>query len=98
MITYKTFAELTETEKSELRVPSNNKISDYQDFQVRYNKKGDFLGIKPNKFTEKKADEIEQESLKPDVLDACWVTFGSFKQKEFWIAYKKVLAYDESKK
>ena len=65
----KNFSELTEEEKQNLTVPYGTQLKDYQNFQVRYNKRGELLGVSGYDFTEKMNAEIEEESNKPDILD-----------------------------
>lgn len=65
----KNFSELTEEEKQNLHVPYGTITSDYKNFQVRYNKRGELLGVCGYEFTEEMNAKIEEESNKPDWLD-----------------------------
>lgn len=73
----KEYKELTEEELKALR---QDNIDDYADFQVRYNKKGDLLGVTGNNFTEEKSKELEEDSIKPDILDTMNLRFGDKEQ------------------
>ena len=65
----KNFSELTEEEKQNLHVPYGTQLKDYKNFQVRYNKRGELLGVCGYEFTEEMNAKIEEESNKPDWLD-----------------------------
>ena len=65
----KNFSELTEEEKQNLNVPYGTQLKDYKNFQVRYNKRGELLGVCGYEFTEEMNAKIEEESNKPDWLD-----------------------------
>lgn len=86
---YKTVDELTEEEEAMLVVPCNHEINDYADFQVRYNRKGQLLGVKGNEFSEAKSEAIKEESAKPDALDACQLLFGNRHSKAYRLAKNK---------
>lgn len=86
---YKTADELTTEEREMLILSSNMEMEDYADFQVRYNRKGQLLGVKGNAFSETESESIKQESAKPDVLDACQLLFGNRHSKAYRLAKNK---------
>ena len=65
----KNFSELTEEEKQNLNFAYSESKEDYQNYQVRYNKKGVLLGVCGYDFTEETNAKIEEESNKPDWID-----------------------------
>ena len=65
----KNFSELTEEEKQNLSFAYGESKEDYQNYQVRYNKKGVLLGVTGYDFSEKMNAKIEKESNKPDWID-----------------------------
>ena len=87
---YKSADELTNEEREMLVLPYDMKMEDYADFQVRYNRKGQLLGVKGNAFSEAKNESIKQESAKPDALDACQLLFGNRHSKAYRLAKNKV--------
>lgn len=86
---YKSADELTTEEREMLILPSNMEMEDYADFQVRYNRKGQLLGVKGNVFSKTESESIKQESAKPDALDACQLLFGNRHSKASRIAKNK---------
>ena len=64
-----TYDSLTAQEKEMLIIPSTNKVSDYANFQVRHNKKGELLGVKPHDFTSEKSEKIQKQVDTPNILD-----------------------------
>lgn len=75
----KTYEELTEEEKGKLRIPVTNELSDYANFTVHYNKKGDLLKVALGSFSDKKKAELA-ESV--DFVDTLQVVFGEGKAQE----------------
>lgn len=86
---YKSVDELTAEEKAVLVVPCNHEINDYADFQVRYNRKGQLLGVKGNEFSETESEAIKEESAKPDALDVSQLLFGNRHSKAYRTAKNK---------
>lgn len=86
---YKSLDELTTEEREMLILPCDMEMEDYADFQVRYNRKGQLLGVKGNEFSEAERESIKQESAKPDALDACQLLFGNRHSKAYRIAKNK---------
>lgn len=62
VLAVKDYEELTAEEKEALVIPATNELSDYANFQVRYNKKGDLLSVKPHDFSESKSAEIKKQA------------------------------------
>ncbi|QYN56960.1 hypothetical protein GYM69_07440 [Lactobacillus panisapium] len=89
---YKSADELTTEEREMLILPCNMEMEDYADFQVRYNRKGQLLGVKGNAFSEAENEQINQESAKPDALDTCQLLFGNRHSKAYRLAKSKVKA------
>ena len=71
----KNYEELTAEEKEALVIPVTNELSDYANFQVRYNKKGELLGVKPHNFLESKSAAIEKRTQEPDLIDGLQAHF-----------------------
>lgn len=69
------YDELTNEEKAMLIIPSGNKVEDYANFQVRYNKKGELLGVQVHDFSDAKSKDIADNMDKPTILDV-YVAFG----------------------
>lgn len=86
---YKSVDELTQEEEAILVVPCNHEISDYADFQVRYNRKGRLLGVKGNEFSKAESEVIKEESAKPDALDVSQLLFGNRHSKAYRTAKNK---------
>ena len=87
----KNYEELTAEEKEALVIPVTNELSDYANFQVRYNKKGELLGVQAHDFSEKKSEEIETQSQQPNLLDGLQVLFNKNKHsKQYQLAKKRL--------
>jgi len=87
----KNYVELTVEEKEALVIPATNKLSDYANFQVRYNKKGELLGVKPHDFSESKSAEIEKKAQEPDLIDGLQVLFNKNNHsKQYQLAKKRL--------
>ena len=86
---YKSADEFTTEEREMLVLPFNMEMEDYADFQVRYNRKGQLLGVKGNALSEAESKSIKQESAKPDALDACQLLFGNRHSKAYRLAKNK---------
>lgn len=56
----KTYNELSAVEKDALIIPVTTKLSDYANFQVRYNKNGKLLGCKPHVLSAEYAARIKK--------------------------------------
>lgn len=87
----KIYDELTLEEKEALVIPYSTKLSDYANFQVRYNKKGELLGVQAHDFAEKKSEKIEEQSQQPDLLDSMQVLFNKNKHSKNYQQAKKRL-------
>lgn len=87
----KNYEELTAEEKEALVIPVTNELSDYANFQVRYNKKGELLGVKPHDFSESKSAVIEKKAQEPDLIDGLQVLFNKNKHsKQYKLAKKRL--------
>lgn len=73
---YKAAYELTNEEREMLVLPYGRKMEDYADFQVRYNRKGQLLGVKAIAFEKEKIELTMQNASKADVIDTCQSLFG----------------------
>lgn len=92
----KNYEELTTQEKEALVIPHATKLSDYANFQVRYNKKGELLGVQAHDFSEKKSEEIETQSQQPNLLDGLQVLLNKNKySKQYQSAKKRLGVTDE---
>ena len=92
----KNYEELTAEEKEALVIPVTNELSDYANFQVRYNKKGELLGVKPHNFLESKSAAIEKRTQEPDLIDGLQVLFNKNKHsKQYRSAKKRLGVTDE---
>ena len=92
----KNYEELTAEEKEALVIPVTNELSDYANFQVRYNKKGELLGVKPHDFSESKSAVIEKKAQEPDLIDGLQVLFNKNKHsKQYQLAKKRLGVTDE---
>ena len=87
----KNYEELTAEEKEALVIPVTNELSDYANFQIRYNKKGELLGVKPHDFSESKSAAIEKQTQKPDLIDSLQVLFNKNKHSKQYQSAKKRL-------
>lgn len=74
----KSYEELTDAEKEALVIPYSTAVSDYANFQVRYNKKGELLGVEVHDFSSDK--NVENEQPKVDVIDAMKLVNGNKRQ------------------
>ena len=92
----KNYEELTAEEKEALVIPVTNELSDYANFQVRYNKKGELLGVKPHNFLESKSAAIEKRTQELDLIDGLQVLFNKNKHsKQYQSAKKRLGATNE---
>lgn len=87
----KNYEELTTQEKEALVIPHSTKLSDYANFQVRYNKKGELLGVKPHDFSESKSAAIEKQTQEPNLIDSLQVLFNKNKHSKQYQSAKKRL-------
>ena len=87
----KNYEELTTQEKEALVIPTTNKLSDYANFQVRYNKNGKLLGVQAHDFAESKSVEIEKKAQEPDLIDGLQVLFNKNKHSKAYQQAKKRL-------
>lgn len=62
LLLIKELKELSTVERENLILPSGDQLTDYSSFQVRYNKKGQLLGIKPYTYTVEKAKKIRSDA------------------------------------
>lgn len=85
LMVYKELNELTIEEREYLGLPYGEKLTDYADFQVRYNKKGKLLGVKPNKLTENARKALYNDTYNNiDVVDAMAANFESLTGCKPW--------------
>lgn len=54
----KTYDELSQAERETLIIPFGSRLEDFANFQVRYNKKGELLGINGYDFTNEAEENI----------------------------------------
>lgn len=96
-----TYNSLTAQEKEMLIIPANNKVSDYANFQVRHNKKGELLGVKPHDFTSETSEQIQKQANTPNILDV-YTAFGKsttpVDRKGAKAKLKRAGVYDKAKK
>ncbi|EGS37921.1 conserved domain protein [Limosilactobacillus oris F0423] len=86
----KNYSELTKFEKKELIIPAGDSLEDYANYQVRYNKKGQLLGVKPNDFSAKKNAELDMKAKEPDLLDGLAALSSSKHTKIYQQAKKRL--------
>lgn len=84
----KNYEELTGEEKNTLAIPYPDKISDYANFQVRYNKQGKLLGVQAHDFSEAKKADIAKSADQPSLLDGLQVLNGNKHSKTYQLAKK----------
>lgn len=85
LMVYKEYTELTNEERDYLGLPYGEQLTDYADFQVRYNKKGQLLGVKPNKLTEKARKALYSDTYNNiDVVDALAANFETLTGCKPW--------------
>ena len=87
----KNYEELTAEEREALVIPVTNELSDYANFQVRYNKKGELLGVKPHDFSESMSAAIEKQTQELDLIDGLQVLFNKNKHSKQYQLAKKCL-------
>ena len=68
---YKSAYELTNEEREMLVLPYGMNMEDYADFQVRYNRKGQLLGVKSIALSKAKIELTMPNASKADVIDTC---------------------------
>lgn len=78
----KTYNELTELEIKKLVVPAGAKASDYKNFVVHYNKKGELIRVALGEFSETKSQQLKEEWNKPDAMDYAIVKAGKTKPRQ----------------
>lgn len=69
------YSDLTAQELEMLVVPATESISDFKNFQVRRNKKGELLSVKAHDFSDEKSEKISQNIGKPNIVDL-YTAFG----------------------
>lgn len=69
------YEDLTAEELEMLVIPSTESISDFKNFQIRRNKKGELLSVKAHDFSDDKSEEINQNVGKPNIIDL-YTAFG----------------------
>lgn len=78
----KSYEELDEAELSVLRFQSGTSKDDYTDYQVRYNKKGELLGVSANEFTEDKKVKVDEGGKEAQAyFDGFNILYGSGKER-----------------
>lgn len=85
----KTYNELSAIEKDALTIPATTKLSDYANFQVRYNKSGKLLGCKPHSLSTEYAAKIEETTNEPNLIDGLTLLYDSPNSKEYQKARKR---------
>lgn len=86
----KNYDELTDDEKEALVIPAGESVEDYANFQVRYNKKGQLLGVQAHDYSDQKKTEIEKKEQEPDVLDSLTVLIANKHTKAYQLAKKRL--------
>lgn len=81
----KTYNELTELEIKKLVVPAGAKASDYKNFVVHYNKKGELIRVALGEFSETKSQQLKEEWNKPDAMDYAIVKAGKTKPRQMQV-------------
>lgn len=84
----KTYDELTDEEKKNLQLSTNEDIEDYATFQVRYNKKGSLLGVQGHEFSEKENSKFEKPQI--DMVDSMQLLFGKKRSRAYEMAKKRI--------
>lgn len=79
----KAYDELTQQEKEKLTIPYTSKIEDFATFQVRYNKAGSLLTVKPHSFSAKFAKELETKNQETDLIDSLALLFAPTNSKTY---------------
>lgn len=67
----KTYSQLDKLELNALTFSFGNDKNDYVNYQVRYNKQGNLLGVSPYEFNQSKIDKIAKTQEKLDIIDYC---------------------------
>lgn len=62
IMAYKELNELTTEERELLGLPYSDQLTDYATYQVRYNKKGQLLGVQPYNYTIEKAKKLRSDT------------------------------------
>lgn len=84
----KNYEELTGKEKNGLAFASGNRKEDYATYQVRYNKHGDLLGVKPYEFSDEKKAELDKPHF--DIVDSMQILYGNKGSREYEGAKKRI--------
>lgn len=84
----KKYGELSKEEKAMLIFPYDSNKEDYANYQVRYNKKGELIGVSPRHFSNKKNAELDEPTI--DIVDSMQLLFGDKMSKAYRDAKKRV--------
>lgn len=85
----KAYSELTQQEKEKLTIPYTNKVEDFATFQIRYNKEGQLLTVKPHSFSAKFAKKLENKEQEIDLIDSLALLFAPANSKTYQAARKR---------
>ena len=85
----KSYNELTKQEKDRLTMPSTSKIKDFATFQVRYNKEGQLLTVKPHSFSVEFAKKLDSKEQEIDLIDSLALLFSPANSKTYQDAKKR---------
>lgn len=88
LMVYKGWDELTDLEKQEIVFPATTNRNDYENYQLRFNKKGELLGIAPHGFVK----EIDRSN---DLLDGLTVLYADKHSKIYKSARKHIKVSDK---
>lgn len=86
----KTYEELTAAEKQKLIIPASDKLSDYANFQVRYNKQGKLLGVQGHDLSAAREAEVKTHAQKPDLIDGLTVLSAGKHSKQYQAAKRRL--------
>lgn len=88
----KTYEELNELELKKLVIPALSEVSDYKNFVVHYNKKGELIRVAVGEFSDAKKQALKEEWDKPDAMDYALVKAGKTQPRQM-----KVFTAEERK-
>lgn len=79
----KDYSELSQQEKEKLIIPYTSKVEDFATFQIRYNKEGQLLTVKPHSFSAKFAKELENKEQEIDLINSLTLLFAPTNSKNY---------------
>ena len=78
----KTYEELTEAEKDAMIFHAGETTWNYKNYQVRYNKKAELIGVQGHDFSDEYRAELDARMGQPDIIDAMNVVYGKGEEKK----------------